>query len=136
VKKLLIDTHAHLDFSDYNQDRAEVIERAEMADVKIIVNIGVDLPSSHRALTLSQTFSGIYATVGIHPHDADKVDQKALTVLKDLSKADRVLAIGEIGLDYHYDNSPREIQRDGFRRQLSLAQEVNLPVVIHNRFLS
>lgn len=129
----LIDTHAHLDFPKFNKDRAVVIKRAKEAGVNIIIDVGGDLPSSHRALKLSQTFPEIYATVGVHPHDADQLDQKALKILKDLAKADRIVAIGEIGLDYYYDNSPREIQREAFRKQLELAREVGLPVVIHNR---
>lgn len=129
----LIDTHAHLDFSRFNKDRNEVINRASDTGVKYIVNVGADLASSHRGVELSQLFSNIYATVGIHPHDADQVNDRALKVLKDLAKADRVVAIGEIGLDYYYDNSPREKQRTGFRKQLKLARELRLPVVIHGR---
>jgi TatD DNase family protein len=129
----LIDTHAHIDFPVYNEDRLEVIRRAREAGLEYIVDVGADLPSSHRAVELSQVIEGVYATVGIHPHDADKLDDKAMKILKDLSKADRVVAIGEIGLDFYYDNSPRDIQKDAFRRQLGLAREIGLPVVIHTR---
>jgi len=129
----LIDSHAHLDFDKFNKDRDEVIERAKNNGIVNIVNVGSNLASSHRSLQLSQKYEMIYAVVGIHPHEAKHLDKNALKVLKDLSKADKVIGIGEIGLDFHYDNSPRDIQRDAFRKQLRLAKEVNLPVVVHSR---
>ncbi|ACL70938.1 TatD family hydrolase [Halothermothrix orenii] len=129
----LIDTHAHLDFPRFKKDRVKVIKRAEEDGVKYIINVGADLASSHRSLRLSQEYDHIFATVGIHPHDADQVDGRALKVLKDLAKADKVVAIGEIGLDYYYDNSPRDVQKEAFKRQLELAHKLKLPVVIHSR---
>jgi TatD DNase family protein len=129
----LIDSHAHLDFDKFNKDRDEVIERAKNNGIVNIINVGSNLASSHRSLQLSQKYEMIYAVVGIHPHEAKHLDKDALKVLKDLSKADKVIGIGEIGLDFHYDNSPRDVQRDAFRKQLRLAKEVNLPVVVHSR---
>ncbi|MCF8000452.1 MAG: TatD family hydrolase [Halanaerobiales bacterium] len=129
----LIDSHAHLDFDKFNKDRDEVIERAKNNGIVKIINVGSDLSSSHRSLQLSQKYEMIYAVVGVHPHEAKHLDKDALKVLKDLSKADKVIGIGEIGLDFHYDNSPRDIQREAFRKQLRLAKEVNLPVVVHSR---
>jgi TatD DNase family protein len=129
----LIDSHAHLDFDRFKNDRDEVIQRAKSNGIINIINVGSNLASSHRSLQLSQQYEMIYAVVGVHPHEAKNLDKKALQVLKDLSKADKVVAIGEIGLDFHYDNSPRDKQRDAFRKQLQLAKEINLPVVIHSR---
>jgi TatD DNase family protein len=130
---VLIDTHAHLDFGRFKRDREQVIERAVKEGVKYIVNIGADLKSSYRSVELARSNSNIFATVGIHPHDADQLDEKALQELKRLSQDENVSAIGEIGLDYHYDNSPRDIQKAAFREQLLLAKETGLPVVIHSR---
>lgn len=129
----LIDSHAHLDFDKFNKDRDEVIERAKNNGIVNIINVGSNLASSHRSLQLSQKYEMIYAVVGIHPHEAKHLDKDALKVLKDLTKADKVVGIGEIGLDFHYDNSPRDVQRDAFRKQLRLAKEINLPVVVHSR---
>ena len=129
----LIDSHAHLDFDKFNKDRDQVINRAYDNGIKKIINVGSNLVSSHRSLNLSQQYDMIYAVVGIHPHEAKDLDKKALTVIKDLAKADKVVGIGEIGLDFYYDNSPREIQKEAFRKQLRLAKEINLPIVIHSR---
>jgi len=129
----LIDSHAHLDFDKFNKDREEVIERAKSNGIVNIINVGSNLTSSHRSLQLSQQYEIIYAVVGVHPHEAKTLDKKALQVLKDLSKADKVVGIGEIGLDFYYDNSPRDEQREAFKKQLQLAKEINLPVVIHSR---
>ena len=130
----IIDTHAHLDFSEFYEDRQEVINRAREQGVVNIVNIGTRLSSSRKALALSQEYECVYAAVGIHPHNADEIEvDKACLVLKDLAKADKVKAIGEIGLDFHYDNSPRDVQREVFINSLELAAELQLPVIIHSR---
>src|SRR6056297_727247 len=129
----LIDSHAHLDFDKFDKEREEVIKRAEDNGIINIINVGSSLSSSHRSLKLSQYYEMIYAVVGVHPHEAKNLDKNALQVLKDLAKADKVVGIGEIGLDFYYDNSPRDIQREAFRKQLRLAKEINLPVVIHSR---
>lgn len=129
----LIDTHAHLDFEDYIEDREEVFARAKELGVEKIVNIGADLNGSRRAVELAEKYDNIYAAVGIHPHEADTVDQDSLAVLKELASFEKVKAIGECGLDFYYDNFPREIQKKAFKKQLDLALEVELPVVIHSR---
>ncbi len=129
----LIDTHAHLDFDDYNQDREEVFNRARKIGVEKIVNIGADLEGSRRAVKLAEKYDDVYAAVGIHPHEADTVNGKSLAEIKALAASLKVKAVGECGLDFYYDNSPREIQKEAFKKQLKLALELELPVVIHSR---
>jgi TatD DNase family protein len=132
-----IDSHCHIDGAEYDADRFEVIARARDAGVKTMLNVGTGDPHSgalERAVELAETHEEIYAAVGVHPHDAKLFDDAAEQKLLDLVKQSRrVIAWGEIGLDYHYDNSPREVQREVFRRQLRLARSVQLPVVIHSR---
>lgn len=132
-----IDSHCHIDGPEYDADREEVIARALDAGVTAMLNVGTGDPHSgafERAAELAEKHSEIYAAVGVHPHDAKLFDDQAEQVLLSLvRKSKRVIAWGEIGLDYHYDHSPREVQREVFRRQLRLAREQNLPVVIHSR---
>lgn len=132
-----IDSHCHIDGAEYDEDRDEVIARSRAAGVTTMLNVGTGDPHSRafeRAVELAEKHENIYAAVGVHPHDArlfdDLAEQKILDLIK-LSR--RVVAWGEIGLDYHYDNSPREVQRKVFRRQLRLARSAQLPVVIHSR---
>lgn len=129
----LIDTHAHLDHEWFDQDRADVVRRAQEEGVGVIITIGADLPSSEAAVRLAETYPGVYAAVGIHPHDAKTANEAAYARLKELAAHPKVVAIGEIGLDYYYDYSPRDVQRDVFIRQLALARETGLPFVVHNR---
>ncbi|HHU93434.1 MAG TPA: TatD family hydrolase [Halanaerobiaceae bacterium] len=130
---LLIDTHAHLDSSRFNKDRAEVIKNARDTGVSYIVNIGADLRSSRYSVKLAREYPFIFATVGIHPHDAIGLDANVLAELEKLAGEEKVVAIGEIGLDYYYDHSPRDIQRAAFIDQLVLAKKLNLPIVVHSR---
>jgi TatD DNase family protein len=134
---MFVDSHAHIDGPEYDADRGEVVKRALDADVRLILNVGTGDPHSghlERAVGLANTHDQIYAAVGTHPHDARLYDNQAENrITKLISGEDRVLAWGEIGLDYHYDNSPREIQRDVFRRQLGAAQKCDVPVIIHTR---
>ncbi len=130
---MLADTHAHLDFDDFEADREEVIRRARTAGVQYIINPGADLESSRRAVALAETHEDIFAAVGIHPHEASSLTEEALQELRRLARHPRVVAIGEIGLDYYRDLSPRPAQQDAFRRQLALAAELGLPVIIHDR---
>ena len=130
---ILVDTHAHLDFTHFDGDREEIIERARNNGVIYIVNVGSDLESSRNSLELAEEYPFIYAAVGVHPHDADKLDDTVLKELEELAVRQKVLAIGEIGLDYYYDNSPRDIQKEAFRNQLKLAEKTGLPFIIHNR---
>jgi TatD DNase family protein len=132
-----VDSHAHIDGPEYDSDREEVVQRARDAGVRAILNVGTGDPLSgalERAVQLAEKYDDIYATVGTHPHDARLFDQSTEARIKKLiTQSSRVIAWGEIGLDYHYDNSPREVQREVFRRQLVLAREAGLPVVIHTR---
>lgn len=129
----LFDTHAHLDFPRFDKDRDEVIKRAQNKGVKTIVNIGSNMTTSRNSVELSRRYENIYSAIGIHPHDADTFNLNASKKLNKLADNDKVVAIGEIGLDFHYDNSPREKQKQSFRAQLRLAKKLDLPVVIHTR---
>lgn len=132
-----IDSHAHIDGPDYDADREDVIARARDAGVTTILNVGTGDSGSgafERAVKLAETHEEIYAAIGVHPHDAKLFDDSTEQLLVGLSQqSKRVIAWGEIGLDYHYDHSPREVQREVFHRQLQLARKQNLPVVIHSR---
>ncbi len=134
---MFIDSHAHIDGSEYDADREEVIKRARDAGVDAILNVGTGDPHSgslERAVSLAENHPDIYAAVGVHPHDARLFDDAAEERIKEIVKRSaRVIAWGEIGLDYHYDNSPREVQQRVFERQLQLAGECKLPVIIHTR---
>ncbi|MFO7741695.1 MAG: TatD family hydrolase [Anaerolineae bacterium] len=129
----LIDSHAHLDFSEFDDDRHAVIARARDAGLVAIVNIGTSVASSRASVTLAEEHDFIYATVGIHPHEAKMADREALDELRALAGHPKVVAIGEIGLDYYRDRSPRPAQQQAFRDQLDLASSLELPVVIHSR---
>lgn len=129
----LIDSHAHIDDSRFDDDREQVIERAVQQGLNYIINVGHDMESSLRSLELAEKYPFIYATVGVHPHDAKDVPGDYLKQLKKLTEHPKVIAVGEIGLDYYYDLSPREVQKEVFVAQLNLAKTVNLPVVIHLR---
>ena len=131
---MLIDSHAHLEMREFDSDRSEVIKRAGNEGVNIIVTVGTNLKLSGKAAEIAEKYENIYATVGIHPHDVAKTDQKTLDALKELiGKNKKIVAYGEIGLDFFRNISPREKQRDMFGQQLELAKELNLPVVIHDR---
>jgi TatD DNase family protein len=134
---MFIDSHAHIDGSEFDTDREEVIQRAREAGVSAILNVGTGDPHSgalERAVELGEKHQSVYTAVGIHPHDARLFDDEAENRLDQLIRqGSRVIAWGEIGLDFHYDNSPRQVQMDVFRRQLGLARAANLPVIIHTR---
>ncbi len=129
----MIDSHCHLDFPHFDDDRDEVLARAAQARVTAILNPGTDLESSRRAVALAERYDNVYAAVGIHPHDASTLDKQTLAELRHLAAHPKVVAIGEIGLDYYRDLSPREQQRSAFAAQLALADELELPVIIHQR---
>lgn len=132
-----VDSHCHIDGPEYDSDRDEVIARAREAGVTTMLNVGTGDPHSgafERAVELAEKYAETYCAIGVHPHDAKLFDDAAEKRLRDLAKgSSRVVAWGEIGLDYHYDHSPRGVQRDVFRRQLQIARELELPVVIHSR---
>lgn len=129
----MIDSHAHLNDKKFSLDLEEVLARARLAGVKAVINVGYDLESSKRAVELAEEHLDLYAVVGVHPHDAQTCTPAILDHIRQLLEHPKVVAIGETGLDYYYDNSPREIQRAVFRDHLSLAREVKKPVVIHSR---
>jgi len=132
----LVDTHAHLDHPQFDADRAAVIERARAAGVIRILTIGTDLPSSRAAIALAAQHADIYATVGVHPHEANALtppDGPALAELRALAAHPKVVAIGEIGLDFYRDRAPRDQQQAALAAQLELAAELGLPVVVHCR---
>lgn len=131
--KQMIDSHAHLDEERFDEDRDELIKSLKENAISYVINPSSDMETSRRVVELSNKYDNIFAAVGIHPHDAEGFKEEDLDELRELSKDERVVAIGEIGLDYYYDNSPREIQKEVFRKQLQLAYELDLPVIIHTR---
>jgi TatD DNase family protein len=131
----LVDSHCHLDDSKYDEDREQAIERARDAGVELLLAIGTGNgpPDLEAAIRLADRYPFFYASIGVHPHDASKADEETFTRLGALAAHPKVVAVGEIGLDYHYDLSPREVQRAVFARQLALAAETGKPIVIHTR---
>lgn len=129
---MLIDTHAHLQWPDFDADREEVVSRARRAGVKQIINVGYDLEGSESAVVLAEKH-GLYASVGIHPHEAESLSNKSLERLRELCENPRVVAIGEVGLDYYKSPSARAAQLSAFLTQIELAKELDKPVIIHDR---
>lgn len=129
----LIDTHCHLDMADYQADLEEVLAGASRCGVTRIITIGIDLASSSRAVELAQGYEGVHAAVGIHPHDAESADEETFRRLTELAAAPKVVGYGEIGLDYAKNYSPKDVQLRVFARQLELAKELRLPLIIHDR---
>ena len=130
---MLIDSHCHIDDARYDADRAAMIQRAQDAGIGHFVTIGCDLETSRAAVALAQHYPFISATVGVHPHEVKRIESGWYDELRALAKSKSVVAYGEIGLDYHYDHSPRDVQRERFREQVRLARELKLPIVIHTR---
>ncbi|PSL27113.1 TatD DNase family protein [Planomicrobium soli] len=130
---MFIDTHVHLNADQYDEDLTEVIERARENNVAKMVVIGFDRKTIERAMALAEKYEFIYAVVGWHPVDAIDCTEEDLTWVEELSAHPKVVGIGETGLDYYWDKSPKEIQQEVFRKQIRLAKRVNLPIIIHNR---
>lgn len=130
---MFIDSHAHLDDERFDEDREILIKSLMDNNIDLVLNIGADLETSKASVNLAKKYDNIYAVVGVHPHSAKEVDENTIEELRKLTKEKKVVAIGEIGLDYYYDNSPRDVQRRVFLEQLKLAKELKLPVVIHTR---
>ncbi|HEY8465072.1 MAG TPA: TatD family hydrolase [Bacillota bacterium] len=128
-----VDTHCHLNDEAFKADCPAVIERAVHSGIGRLIVVGYDLESSREAVRMAKQYDFIYAAVGIHPHDAGQWNQQTATVIRELLGETKVVALGEIGLDYHYDYSPREEQIAAFRDQLLLAKQLAKPVIIHNR---
>jgi TatD DNase family protein len=129
----MFDTHAHLQDKNLRGDLENVLNRAREAGVEKITCVGYDLPSSQEAVMLARKYKDVYAAVGVHPHDAETLNQESLEKLRNLAKDPNVVAIGEIGLDYYRDLSPREKQKEAFIEQIKLSQEIGKPIIIHDR---
>ncbi len=129
----MIDTHAHLNDRDYHGQEAEVLQRAVAAGVQKVITVGYDLASSRRGVSLAEQFPDVYAAVGIHPHDAARVRSDTMDQLRRMAAHQKVVALGEMGLDFYRDLSPRDVQERVFRQQIRLARELQIPVVIHDR---
>jgi len=131
---MLFDSHAHIDYEGYSdEERSAVMDRVEASSVAYVLDVGFDIPSSRQAIADAAQRPWCYAAVGVHPHYAEGFRDGDLETLRELAKAPKVAAFGEIGLDYYRDYSPREMQRAAFRKQLRLAFETGLPIVIHDR---
>ena len=130
---MYFDSHAHLDDRRFDEDRDAIFEDLKNHGVGLIMNIGCDLKSSLQSIDLAHKYPFVYAAVGSHPDDAAQLDDRLLEIYKKLCADERVKAIGEIGLDYHYEDPTREVQLPAFRRQLELARELDLPVIVHER---
>lgn len=130
---MLIDSHCHLNFNAFDEDRPDVLSRAAEAGIVAIINPATNLDDSQQIVTMAEERPNLYAAIGFHPNDATGFDESALDQLRDLANHPKVVAIGEIGLDYYWDKVPRPIQQQAFERQLALAREVDKPVIIHQR---
>ncbi|MDN4860148.1 TatD family hydrolase [Priestia megaterium] len=130
---MLFDTHVHLNAEQYEDDLQEVINRALEKGVQNMVVVGFDEPTIKKAIQIAEMYDFIYASVGWHPVDAVDMTDEHLAWIEELAQHPKVVALGEMGLDYHWDKSPKEVQKDVFRRQIRLARKVNLPIIIHNR---
>lgn len=130
---MLFDSHAHLNNKMSDTDRAAMVAAIEASDLDFVMDIGFDLASSKLAADHAAKYPWCYAAAGFHPHDAQHMDDMDLIMIKGLAKKNKVMAIGEIGLDFHYDRSPRDLQREAFRKQIRLANELKMPIVIHSR---
>lgn len=130
---LLIDSHAHLDSGQYDHDREEMIERARQNGVSHILTIGCDIASSQKSISIAEQYAQIFAAVGVHPHDATEISPATLATLEDMLQHPKVVALGEIGLDYYRDRSPRDVQHNAFRAQIRLAGKMNKPIIVHDR---
>ncbi len=130
---MLIDSHCHLDFDKFAGDRDEVISRARKERVELIVNVGTSLERSKKSIELAKKYEFIYATIGIHPHEAGKVKEDDYGILEGLAENSKVVAVGETGLDYYRNLTPKDKQKECFRRQIALAKKLKLPLIVHNR---
>lgn len=130
---MLFDTHAHMDDTAFDQDRAELLASLKDAGVGLVMNPGCSLRSSRNVVALAEAYPWIYAAVGSHPDVADEVNEEVIEEYRTLCKHEKVKAIGEIGLDYHYEDIPRDVQKRAFRMQMELARELGLPVIVHER---
>lgn len=129
----LIDSHVHLDFPKFDTDRESVIERAHQADVKAMITIGCRPDSCRRAIEIAEAHPSIYAALGVHPHQAGETSPEEITAIRAMLSHPKVVGVGESGLDYHYMNSPQDVQLSVFRQWINISQEEDLPLIIHTR---
>ena len=130
---MIFDTHAHYDDEQFNEDRVELLNSMEEQGVGTIVNVSAAYNSCRKVIALAKEYPFVYAAVGIHPDEVGCLNEENFAQMKELFKEEKVVAVGEIGLDYYWDNEPREVQKKWFIRQLELARELDLPVLIHSR---
>jgi len=130
---MFIDSHAHIYYDSFNKDIIDVINRANDLGVQKIICVGVDLKSSEECIELANKFPNIYATVGYHPHESKLAENNYLNILESMTSEEKVVAIGEIGLDFHYNHSDKKVQEKKFLEQLELAESINLPTIVHSR---
>jgi len=130
---MLVDSHAHLEMKDFDKDRERVIARAQEAGVKYIITVATNIPDTLKALEIAQKNAGVFVALGIHPHEAKEIKEEDFTELRRLAREEKVVAFGEIGLDFYRQHSPREIQLRRFRELVRLGQEISLPIIIHAR---
>jgi len=131
---MLFDSHAHLNNPQFDEDREELISSLKENKVDLVLNVGADVKTSIESIELSDKYYFIYASVGIHPHDVSNLEEDTIDTLRNLATENKkVVAIGEIGLDYYYENSPRELQKEWFIKQIKLANELKLPIIVHDR---
>lgn len=129
----MIDSHAHYDDEAFDIDRDTLLKSMSDNGIEAIVNVGANIKGSKASVALSEAYPFIYAAIGVHPSDVDELNEEKMTWIKDMSKHDKVVAIGEIGLDYHYEDTDKELQKKWFISQMQLAKEVNKPIIIHSR---
>ena len=130
---ILIDSHVHYDDEKFDQDRDAILKKCAEEGVTHIINAGTDVKTSEISVSLAGRYPFVYAAVGVHPHETSGLDNDAVEKIKTLALKKKVVAIGEIGLDYHYDFSPKEVQKEWFAEQIALARALKLPIVIHDR---
>lgn len=131
---MLFDSHAHINDEQFDEDREELLKKVKESGVDLLVNPGADMPSSKAAVNLANEVDFVYAAVGVHPHDVEDMTEEDIEELRQMViNNDKVVAIGEIGLDYYYDNSPRDLQKKYFIRQIELANELGVPFIVHDR---
>lgn len=130
---MLVDSHAHLELPEFRKDLEEVIQRAKDSGVEYIFTVGTERKDWSRTLEIAHRYPSVYAILGVHPHNAKEIDSQTYPLLKNLCRDEKVKALGEIGLDFFRNLSPREVQLKGFREQIGLAKELGLPIVVHDR---
>ena len=130
---MLFDTHAHMNDPAYDEDREQVLLGLKEKGVELVMNVGCCLDSSKDCIAMAETYPFVYASVGSHPDSADEVNEEVIEAYRQMASHSKVLAIGEIGLDYYYETIPREVQQKAFRMQMQLARELNMPVIVHER---